>query len=177
MNMGMKTHASTSFNPQGNSVLERIHQVFGNNLRAFNLNEVDLHPEDPWEEFITATAYALRATYNTTLKATPAQLVFGRDMILPISYEADWDAITARKQRKIDENCARENRKRLRHEYKLGDQVTLDIKRLIPKLQIPKEGPFDVVQTHDNGTVTIKRAPYTEDRVNIRRCNPYYQRD
>ena len=58
-NMGMKTHASTSFNPQGNSVLERIHQVFGNNLRAFNLNEVDLHPEDPWEEFITATAYAL----------------------------------------------------------------------------------------------------------------------
>ena len=47
-NMGMKTHASTSFNPQGNSVLERIHQVFGNNLRAFNLNEVDLHPEDPW---------------------------------------------------------------------------------------------------------------------------------
>ena len=73
---------SRAWNPQSNAILEQIHQVFGNSLRTFNLDKVELHPEEPWEEFITSTAYALRSTYHTTLKATPAQLVFCQDMIL-----------------------------------------------------------------------------------------------
>ena len=125
-NMGLDPKESGAWNPQSNAILERIHQVFGNSLQTFNLDDVELHPEEPWEEFITSTAYALRSTYHTTLKATPAQLVFGRDMILPISYEADWDAIKQNKQKKIDENCARENRKRIPYTSKRKSQSLQD---------------------------------------------------
>jgi hypothetical protein len=38
-NLGIKCTPTTSYNPQGNSVKERIHQVMGNMLRAFELEE------------------------------------------------------------------------------------------------------------------------------------------
>lgn len=84
-------------------------------------------------------------------------------MILPISYKANWDAIKLNKQKKIDENCAHENRKRILYTYKPGDQLTVDIKKKIPKLAISRQAPFEVVRAHNNGTVTIRRGPYTED--------------
>jgi transposase InsO family protein len=47
-NLGIKCRPTTSHNPQGNSVIERIHQVMGNILRAFELEERELDPDDPW---------------------------------------------------------------------------------------------------------------------------------
>jgi transposase InsO family protein len=37
--LGIKCSPTTSYNPQGNSVVERIHQVMGNMLRAFELED------------------------------------------------------------------------------------------------------------------------------------------
>ena len=39
---------------------------------------------------------------HTTLQATPAQLVFGRDAILNVKFEADWNLIKQRKQTLIN---------------------------------------------------------------------------
>jgi hypothetical protein len=36
-NLGINCRPTTSYNPQENSVIERIHQVMGNMLRAFEL--------------------------------------------------------------------------------------------------------------------------------------------
>jgi hypothetical protein len=47
----------------------------------------------PWGPFLASVAYAIRSTFHTNLKATPGQLVFGRDMVLPIKFMADWGAI------------------------------------------------------------------------------------
>ena len=66
---------------------------------------------------------ALRATYHTTLQATPTQLVFGRDAMLNVKFEANWHLIKQRKQRRIHENNLRENNKRIPHQYKAGDKV------------------------------------------------------
>ena len=54
-NMGMKPKVSLPWNPQSNSVLERVHQVLGDALRTFELNEKDNDPddEDPFEEHLT----------------------------------------------------------------------------------------------------------------------------
>ena len=65
--MGLHPNPNMAWNPQSNAILERIHQVFGNFMQLFDLDEVELHPEDPWEEYIMATAYALRSRYHTTL--------------------------------------------------------------------------------------------------------------
>jgi hypothetical protein len=42
--------------------------------------------------------------YNTTLQATPGQLVFGSDMVLNVQHLTDWTAIKTRKQQIIRKN-------------------------------------------------------------------------
>ena len=57
------------------------------------------------------------------LEATPAQLVFGRDMVVNLQFAADWQAISRRKQAQVDRDNVRENSKRLAHDYTPGDQI------------------------------------------------------
>jgi hypothetical protein len=77
-NLGISCRPTTSYNPQGNSIIERIHQVTVNMLRAFELEERELDPYDPWKEELQARAFGIRSTFHTTLQASPGQLVFGR---------------------------------------------------------------------------------------------------
>ena len=106
------------YNPQANAIIERVHQVLGNQLRTFELEKQKLPKENPFEPFLTAKAYAIRSTYHTTLQATPGQLVFGRDMILPIQFKADWAQLALRKQAVINKSNTKENKKRMEYEYK-----------------------------------------------------------
>jgi hypothetical protein len=46
-NLGIKCRPTTSYNPLGNSIIERIHQVMGNTLRAFELEVRELDQDDP----------------------------------------------------------------------------------------------------------------------------------
>jgi hypothetical protein len=63
-------------------------------LRTFELLEKqELDRKDPWTPFLQAVCFAVRSTYHTTLGATPAQLVFRRDMMLPMKFKANWTAI------------------------------------------------------------------------------------
>jgi hypothetical protein len=51
-NLGIKCRPTTSYNPQGNSMSVRIHQVMGIMLRDFEFEERELDPDDPWKELI-----------------------------------------------------------------------------------------------------------------------------
>ena len=165
---------TTDYNPQANAIIERAHQVLGDQLRTFELENRDLTPaERTFEPFLTACAYALRSTYHTTLKASPGQLVFGRDMLLPIKFKADWALITQRKQEVINESNRRENAKRLAHTYSVGDKVLLEKPGILRKMSIPRRGPYIVQKVSENGTVVINKGTFTH-RVNIRRLTPYY---
>ena len=172
-NMNIKKKPTTDYNPQGNSVLERIHQVLGNQLRTFELEERELtKDEETFEPFLTACAYAIRCTYHTTLKATPGQLVFGRDMILPIKFKADWALIEQQKQLSINNSNQRENKSRIQHVYKVGDKVLLQKPGLLRKMTIPYSGPYEVQRVFTNGTMSIINGAVIQ-RVNIRRVIPY----
>jgi hypothetical protein len=59
----------------------------------------DLDEKDAWGPFLSSDAYAIRSTFHTTQKVTPGQLVFGRDMVLPIKFMADWGAIEQQRQK------------------------------------------------------------------------------
>jgi len=120
---------------------------------------------------LNAAAFAIRSTYHTTLKATPGQLVFGRDMIFNIKHTANWRAIADRKQKLIDKNNARENAKRLKHTYHIGDKVLMD-KDKPNKMECPYEGPYEIREVFSNGTVRIKRKAVLQI-VNIRQLHPY----
>jgi transposase InsO family protein len=154
-NYGMEYKGSSSHNPQSHGVIERIHQVLEDALRTFEFEEQDLPEDDPWTSFLSAAAFAIRSTYHTTLGATPAQLIFGRDMILPLKFTADWELIQTRRQKEMLRNNARENSKRIPHTYSVGDQVCKRRTGILPKLRRKRDGPYEVTAVYNNGTVRI----------------------
>jgi transposase InsO family protein len=83
-NYGIKKNNSTPFNPQSNGIIERVHLTLNDSLRTAEIDGTEMDENDPWGPFLASAAYAIRSTFHTTLKATPGQLVFGRDMVLPI---------------------------------------------------------------------------------------------
>ena len=54
------------------------------------------------------------------------QLVFGRDIILPIKHKVDWELIRQTKQTQINKYHIRKNIKRVDHDYKVGDKFMLN---------------------------------------------------
>jgi len=168
---GVKGKPITVRNPQANAIVERVHQVIGNIIRTFELEDNYLDEEDPWKGVLSATAFAVRSTFHTTLHQSPGQLVFGRDMIFNIKHEANWEYIRQRKQKLIDKNNARENAGRIPHVYNLGDKVLLK-RGTENKYESPYLGPFHVEKVSDNGTVRLTVNSVT-DTYNIRRLIPY----
>jgi hypothetical protein len=174
-NYGIQKKNTTPYNPQANGIVERVHQVLGDALRTFELENRELDEHDPWSPFLAAAAYAIRSTYHTTLEATPAQLTLGRDMLLPIHFKADWARLKHKRQQAINENNARENSRRIKHVYHPGDKVLKTIPGVTPKLHAPRKGPFVVEKVNANGTALIRKGAVTET-VNIRMLSPYFER-
>jgi hypothetical protein len=168
---GIKKRPISVRNPQANAVLERVHQTIGNIARTFELENNYLDETDPWAGILSATAFAIRSTYHTTLKASPGQLVFGRDMMFNIKHVANWHAIRANKQKLIHQNNERENANRIPHEYEVGDKVLL-LRNQPNKYERPYDGPYVIQKVLTNGTVHLKMGAVT-DTVNIRRLQPY----
>ena len=99
--------------------------------------------------------------YHTTLKATPDQLVFGRGIILPIKFEADWAFIEKRKQ------MSRNNSNQQEH------KMLLTKPGFLRKMLTPYSGPYIVQHVFSNGTINIQKGAVI--RVNIRRVVPYHK--
>jgi len=95
-------------NPQANSIVKRVDKTIGNMIRTFELEDHYLDENDPWKGILAAAAFAVRATIHTTLQKTPAQLVFGRDIILNVNHIANWEHIKQRKQTLINKNNEKE---------------------------------------------------------------------
>ena len=129
-------------NPQANFVLERIHQVIGNMIKTFRIYDREyLDEQNPWSGILSAIMFGIRATYHTTLEATPMQLVFQRDAILPIDYQPDWNKIQINKRKRIELNDARENKSRIPHEYKVGDMILITRNKRSKHGEREKDGP------------------------------------
>ena len=125
-----------------------------------------LDEDDPWKGILSAIEFAIRATYQTTLQKTPAQMVFNHNMIFNITQKVDWELIKQRKQQVIQKNNSRENSKRIPHVYHAGDKVMLHLGTEY-KHEQPYYGPYEIREVHSNGTVTIQKGAITE-KVNIR---------
>ena len=138
---GIKCKLITVRNPQGNAIVERIHQVIGNIIRAFDLEANYLDDDNPWRGILAATAFAIRSTYHTTLRKTPGQFVFGCDMIFNIQHVANWEYIRQNKERLIHKNNKAENAKCIAHLYKESILVLL-LHRTENKYEAPYQGPF-----------------------------------
>jgi hypothetical protein len=96
-------------------------------------------------------------------------------MVFNIAHEANWKDIQDQKEKLIKYNNNRENAKRVKHEYHIGDKVLLQRTNSTRKLERPYDGPYEVTEVFTNGTVAIQKGVVNE-RVNIRRIFPYRQK-
>jgi hypothetical protein len=146
--------------------VERAHQVIGNIIRTFELENNYLDDNDPWKGIPSATDFAVRSTFHTTLQKNPGQLVFGRDIILNVKHEADWEYIRALKQNNIIKNNKAENAKRIPHNNNIGNKVLLK-RGTENKYETPYQGPFSITQVNENGTVQMmtKNAYLSTDDI------------
>ena len=156
---GIQRKLITTQNPQANAIIERIHQVVGDMIRTRDIRgKNDLDPHFGWTGVLSAVRHAVRSLVHTTTRATPTQLVFGRDALLNVSFVADWQYIKERKQYRILQNNKRENKTRKEHTYKVGDQVMVedDPNRKLEGARF--KGPYTVSRLFDNGTVQLTKA-------------------
>ena len=77
-------------------------------LRTKNIQQYDFDTLDLWSDILASVAWTIRSTHHSTLKASTAQLVFNRDMLLNIKFIADWETIRLRMQKDVDRNNERE---------------------------------------------------------------------
>jgi hypothetical protein len=109
---------------------------------------------------------------HTTLGSSPGNLVFNRDMSLNIPFIVDWHAITQKREQLINENPMRENCKQTCYDY-VPNQKVLIKRHKTRKLGQKTSGPYKIMQTHVNRTLTGELKPGTSERLNIRRVIPY----
>jgi hypothetical protein len=86
---GVKSVATTVKNPQANFV-EHVHQTLGNILCSYKLEDHDFDYQDPWSQILADCAWDIRSTVHSVLNATPAQIVFGRDMLFDLSFTTEY---------------------------------------------------------------------------------------
>ena len=68
---------------------------------------------------------AIRTTVGTNTKHSPGQLAFGRDMKLPLKIQCDWNRIVTRRRTKAVADNRKENSRRIRHDYQIGDKILI----------------------------------------------------
>jgi cation transport regulator ChaB len=122
---GVKSVATTVKNPQAN-FFQHVHQTLGNMLHSHKLDDRDFDFQDPWSQILSNCAWAIRSTVHSVLNASPAQTVLGRDMLFDLSFTTEYKEIKKSKQETSDANTHKVNSKRVKHEYKVNDQVLFD---------------------------------------------------
>ena len=147
---GIKKKPITTRNPQANGILERVHQTIGSMIKSFRVHDTELDEEDPWTGILGAVMFATRAAMHNTNRATPTQLVFGRDAILNIQHEADWHFIKERKQKLSNINNTNENKKRKTHNYKEKEKVLIKLPQTTKYGSDAYTGPYEVTKVHPN---------------------------
>ena len=124
---------------------------------------------------LAALAFAVQSIYHKNKDKSPGQLVFGRDMILPINHVAYWRYIRQRKQTQINKDINHENTTIIDHDYIVGDKF-MNKNRSAYKYETLFRGPYEIVQTWTNGTIALQTVAVT-NRINISNIKLYNDAD
>ncbi len=175
---GNLTVGTTVKNPQSNAIVERLHKTVGDILRTYLHSRPVPNVATAVEcvnSVLAAAQCAMRATVHQTMESSPGAAVFGRDMFVPLAQAVNMELVQERRQAIAEANNRRENARRTKHVYAVGDRVL--ILTFKPNKMAPQaSGPFVINQVHGNGTVTIQRSANTTERLNIRRVRPFRAR-
>ena len=84
-------------------------------------------------------------------------------------------ALQNTRQQLVDSRLLKENSSRIKHDYKISDQIlNKSVLSLSDKLKPSFTGPYPILQVHTNGTITIHLHENLTERINIQRIKPYH---
>ena len=96
-------------------------------------------------------------------------------MFFDLPLLADIMALQNTHQQLVDSRLLKENSSRIKHDYKIGDQILKKmVLSLSDKLKPTFTGPYPILQEHTNGTITICLRDNLTERINIHRIKPYH---
>eukprot|EP00957_Ditylum_brightwellii_P078601 5975973-Ditylum_brightwellii.AAC.1 len=124
------------------------------------------------DDVLATAMYATRCAVSRSLGVMPGALAFHQDMLIDLPIIADLLMIQQKRQVLIDENSRRQNLKRRDWNYAVGEEVLMKV--IEPtKLQPRYHGPYIINRVYANGTVSVRRGPLVDERINICRIVPF----
>ena len=105
-------------------------------------------------------------------------MVLGRDHILNLKQEIDWKKEKENKSSLIQRNNERENNKRVKYTYTVGQKVVIKTEQSRKYGKDPYEGPYEVVEVRNNGSLRLKKIlgrGAVFQTFNIRNIFPYHE--
>ena len=76
-------------------------------MQAFNSTQTNVDKDDPWSGILATAAFKNFSTINGLKFYSTRQLIFGRDMTLPIKQKVDWELIRHQNQAQINKDNTR----------------------------------------------------------------------
>ncbi len=152
-----------------------MHQMVGNVLWTLLHGEPSqdiTKAKDFIDEVLSIATHAVHTGIHTTLGSSLGNLVFNGNMFLNILLIADWHAITQKREHLINENLMHENCKQKCYNY-VPNQKVPKKRHKTCKLGQKTSGPYKIIQTYVNRTLTVELKPGILERLNIRRVIPY----
>ena len=92
------------------NLVECAYQTLNSIICLHDIENRILDNKEPFIDILFACAWAMRSTVHTTLKASPAQVVFGRDMLFDLSFKVHWKDLLDNRKRVLLQNNEREFR-------------------------------------------------------------------
>lgn len=196
--LGIDIVHTSSYRPQSNGVLERLHGTLKPMLSKANENGVD------WADFLPMTMFAIRQVPNKSTGFSPHELVFGRNMVGPLDLVytgwvddvfremdiSDWvvtmqdrlmllhDVATTNELSAIEKRAEVFNKHKSDRSLNEGDLVLLRVPGIHVALSAAWEGPFVVVQKISRVTYKVRRKDSDHERVvHINNTKIYRERE
>jgi hypothetical protein len=190
---------TTAYNPRGNGLIERFNKTLGSALKKAASAD-----HKTWDDKVPFILFAYRTSLQTSTKASPFLLTYGREPKLPIDIvfedpneeklyapedyrrkivELSAEARDIAKNALMKEQIkAKHLADRLRitpHIYKQGDLVLLKNENHDSKLDIDWTGPYVVKELEEYGNILISHKLDAKDvqLVNPRRIKAYHEQE
>ena len=186
--LGMEKTRTTPYHPQSDGMVERLNRTLEAQLSIF----VDDHQTD-WDTYLPMLMMAYRTAVQETTRCSPAKLMFGRELKLPIdllygrpaeerrgsvtpyaenllkTLEDTHDFARRRLELASDRMKSYYDSKCSQRQIRIGDAVWLHNpqrkKGISPKLSRPWQGPYIVTKCINDLIFRIQLGPKTKPKV------------